>query len=249
MMIRIKAVILLAVFFLLSAAFLFSQDELLQRGSIPEELLRPQRGESPRYPIDTVIGELGQGKAPKEAYDCARRAAAAFLAGTKNAPVFSSAEKVFIESCINVLSSINPRYFRLGSGREEPDGSVSFLIRFAGREEGITGELYIRQEQKRIELAQSPPPAAAPPTAAPLAAAQNNAAQNEAAQNGSDSTLEGGAGAAIADAETAAVPPVPVQVDIVWVFEDIIMDEPRSREVENKEDSQRFDFPPYERIF
>ncbi|MDR2922901.1 MAG: hypothetical protein LBU85_06135, partial [Treponema sp.] len=32
-------------------------------GSIPEELLRPRRGEAPRYPVDTVIGELGQGKA------------------------------------------------------------------------------------------------------------------------------------------------------------------------------------------
>ncbi|MDR1859216.1 MAG: hypothetical protein LBQ69_07070, partial [Treponema sp.] len=107
--------------------------ETMQRGSIPEELLRPRREETPRYPIDTVIGPLGQGKAPRGAYEVARRTAEALLAGSKNAPVLSTVNSVFIENCMNALNGITPRLYRLGGGREQPDGSVCFLVRFAGR--------------------------------------------------------------------------------------------------------------------
>jgi hypothetical protein len=258
--INIKAAVLAAVF-LLAGAHLFSQEEAPQWGSIPEELLRPRKGEAPRYPIDTVIGELGQGKAPKEAYDCAKRAADAFLSGTMTASVFSSVDKVFLEGSMGALNSINPRYYRLGSGREEPDGSVSFLVRFAGREEGITGELFIRQEKRRIE------PTAAQIQAAKEKAAQEKAAQEEAARNeatpgsakqdsaaqdaeGSDNP-EGGDGAVQQGSEEAAEVEIelPVQYETRWVFEDIILEEPRTREAENTESRQKFDFPPYERFF
>ena len=218
----------LAAAFLLAAANLFPQDETPQRGSIPEELLRPRRGESPRYPIDTVIGELGQGRAPKEAYECAKKAAEAFLAGTMTAPVFSSVNKVFLESCMSALNAVNPRYYRLGGGREEPDGSVSFLVRFAGREQGITGELFIRREQKRIE-----PPAA-----------QKKAAQDEPERNEEEGEPEDG-GAEIAE----VLPEAPVQIETIWIFDDIILEEARGREAENGEVRHRFNFPPYERIF
>jgi hypothetical protein len=154
--------ILFAPLFVLLTVSAFSQsqsvDELAQRGSIPEELLRPRREESPRYPIDTVIGPIGQGKAPAEAYGLARRIATAFLSGNINTPVLSSVNKVFLEGCMSALNIINPLFFRIGSGREEPDGSVSFLIRFAGREQGITGELYIRSRDRVVN---TPPPAAA----------------------------------------------------------------------------------------
>jgi hypothetical protein len=237
-------VTLLAVVFLLAAANLFSQDELSQRGSIPEELLRPHRGESPRYPIDTVIGELGQGKAPKEAYDCARRAANAFLAGTIEANVFSSVDKAFIETCINALNTVNPRYYRLGGGRQEPDGSVSFLVRFAGREQGITGELFIRQEQKRIPL---PPPPAAKVETVTEAAQNENEEESDSEDNGGSDPEDG---AEDSTAEVATVPPEPpVRIEILWVFEDVILEEARSREAENGESRHRFDFPPYERFF
>jgi hypothetical protein len=157
---RIRNTLFALLFIFLSGA-VFSQsqgtDELLQRGSIPEELLRPRREESPHYPVDTVIGPIGQGKASVGAYELARRIASALLAGNINAPVLSSVNKVFLEGCMSALNVINPIFFRLGSGREEPDGSVSFLIRFAGREQGITGELYIRFRERVVN---SPPPAA-----------------------------------------------------------------------------------------
>jgi hypothetical protein len=157
---RVKNTFFALLFIILSGS-VFSQsqgaDELLQRGSIPEELLRPRREEAPRYPVDTVIGPIGQGKASVEAYGLARRIASALLAGNINAPVLSSVNKVFLEGCMSALNVISPLFFRLGSGREEPDGSVSFLVRFAGREQGITGELFIRSRERVVN---SPPPAA-----------------------------------------------------------------------------------------
>jgi hypothetical protein len=48
------------------------------------------------------------------------------------------------ERYISALNVISPQSYRLGGGREELDGSVSFFIRFVGRDQGITGELYIR---------------------------------------------------------------------------------------------------------
>jgi hypothetical protein len=44
------------------------------------------------------------------------------------------------------LNPINPRTFRIGGGREEPDGSTSFLVRFIGREKWIVGELFLRSD-------------------------------------------------------------------------------------------------------
>jgi hypothetical protein len=45
------------------------------------------------------------------------------------------------------LGALEPRKFRIGGGREEADGSVSFLFRFISRDQGIAGELYLRQEE------------------------------------------------------------------------------------------------------
>jgi len=211
---------LLLVFFAGSA---FSQtNELLQRGSIPEELLRPRRDEALRYPVDTVIGPIGQGSAPVEAYGLARRVAAALLAGDINARVLSSVKRVFLEGYMDALNVVNPRYFRLGGGREEPDGSVSFLVRFAGRDQGITGELFIRFEE-RVANPPPPTPAVKPET-----------------EGGDGTTVE-------VEAE-----PKPTYVPIIekrWIFEDLILESPRTREEEIIENRQRYDFSPYERFF
>ena len=214
--------------FLLGTVGVFSQDEMAQRGSIPEELLRPRREEAPRYPVDTVIGALGRGQAPSEAYEVARRTAAAFLAGNMDAPVLSPVNKVFLEDCMSMLNAINPRYFRLGSGREEPDGSFSFLVRFAGREQGITGELFIRLEERR-------------PTPRP------EVKEPEVREEEGDSEAEGEpAKQAVTPVQA---PPQDVPAEKVWLFEDLILEEARSREVENGESRHRFDFSPYERFF
>jgi len=220
-----------AVLLIFLAGSAFSQtEELIQRGSIPEELLRPRRGESPRYPTDTVIGPIGQGTASTEAYGLARRIAAALLQGNINASVLASVNKVFLQDCMSALSVVNPRFFRLGSGREEPDGSVSFLIRFAGREQGITGELFIRYEERVTN-----PPPSKPPESKPVTEGGEETEGEEAP----------------AEAE-AAEPEEPVYVPIIekrWFFEDLILEAPRSREEEFLDNRQRFDFSPYERFF
>jgi hypothetical protein len=211
-----------ATLFLLGLTGVFSQEE--QR-FIPEELLRPRRDEAPRYPIDTVIGTLGQGNASADAYQFARNVASAFLAGNINASVLSAADKGFLASSMDVLGTVNPRSFRLGSGREEPDGSVSFLLRFIGREQGLTGELYIRFEEQRPD----PPP-------------QVNEVETERAEEQEDDTPTW-------EVSPEYAPVVIVPPRRIWVFEDLIMEEPRNREEENRENRHRFDFTPYERFF
>jgi hypothetical protein len=153
------------------------------RGSIPEELLRPQLGESPNYPIDIVIGELGKGNASDAAFSFANSVAAGLLSGRMEHSGLSTINSGLREDYLGILGQINPASYRLGGGREEADGAVSFLIRFMGREQGITGELFIRFRES-------------------------------------------------------------------WVFEELILEEARTREEENSDSQrQRFDFSPYERFF
>ena len=214
--------------FLLIAVYIFPQDEMPQRNSIPQELLRPRRGEAPRYPIDMVIGALGQGDASPGAYEIARKTASALLAGNMGVPVLSSVNKTFLEDCMTKLKSINPQSFRLGSGREEPDGSFSFLVRFVGRDEGITGELYVRFEERR-------------PKSAPPPVKEENPEPADSQPEGVESEDN--------TAEPAQVQPVYVPAEKVWFFEDLILEEPRNREEENKDSRHRFDFSPYERFY
>ena len=227
---RVKNAVFVLLFVFLTGVAFSQTDELLQRGSIPEELLRPRRDEAPRYPVDTVIGPIGQGNTSPEAYGLARRVASALLAGNMNASVLSSVNKVFLEGCMSALNAVNTRYFRLGSGREEPDGSVSFLVRFAGREQGITGELYIRCEERVT----NPPPPPKPSAGKP----ETESGNETGAENDS------------AAAETEQAPPeyVPI-IEKRWIFEDLILESPRSREEEILENRQRYDFSPYERFF
>ena len=191
--------------------FVFAQNIIGEddgyRGSIPEELLRPRRGEAPRYPVDTIIGELGQGTASDAAYAFARSVAAGLITGRMNHPSLATINPVMREGYLAALGPINPQSARLGSGREEADGAVSFLIRFIGREQAITGELFIRLEERR-----------------PVQAREGEQEAPESAAVG-----------------TAAVS--------VWIFEELILEQVRSREVENEETRHRFDFSPYERFF
>ena len=243
--------------FLLGTGVIFPQatntaDEMAQRGAIPEELLRPRRDEAPRYPVDTVIGPLGPGRASEEAYRFARNVGAALLAANTNAPALSSANKVFLENCLSALRAVSPRLFRLGSGREEPDGSVSFLVRFAGREEGITGELFVRV------IEQHPPRSASnnepdlqentvqvnseedpPPEESPFPEEESLSEENASSDIDDDSVTE----------ETEPPPPPVPPVVKIWIFEDLILEEPRSREAENRDSGHRYDFSPYERFF
>jgi len=163
------------------------------RGSIPVDLLRPSWGESARYPIDTVIGELGQGKAPAAAYSFANSVSQGFLSGQPGHPSLSSAKADVRDKCLKELAVISPRNYRIGGGKEEPDGAVSFMVRFIGRDYGITGELYIKNAARRTD------------------------GNTDAAGN--------------------------------WVFDDLILDEAKSRETELEESTKFINYLPYERFF
>jgi len=165
------------------------------RGSIPVDLLRPSWGESARYPVDMVIGELGQGKAPAAAYSFANSVSQGFLSGQPGHPSLASVKTDVRDKCLKTLSVISPRNYRIGGGKEEPDGAVSFLVRFIGRDYGITGELYIKNAVKRIE------------------------GSGEATQPES------------------------------WMFDDLILGEAKSREIELDEASKFINYLPYERFF
>ena len=120
--------------------------------TIPEALLRPLRGETPRYPRDKVIGELGQGTAPERAWRYARAVSAALVAGRRNSSALSEEDNDLLEGYFSVLRTFSPRSYNLGGGRTEVDGSVSFLVRFLGREQWMTGEIYLRMEENNWRL-------------------------------------------------------------------------------------------------
>ena len=115
--------------------------------TVPDSLIRPERGEAPRYPKDLVIGDLGPGEASEGAYLFARNVLTAITAGRRNAEVLTDSGFSVTESIFDNVRSIRPRDTRLGGGRNEPDGCVSFLFRIIGQQESITGELFIRQAE------------------------------------------------------------------------------------------------------
>ncbi|MCL2380382.1 MAG: hypothetical protein FWC64_02175 [Treponema sp.] len=116
------------------------------RTTVPEALRRPQRDEAVRLPQDIVIGELGQGQAPQGAYRFARDIVSALAAGNSEAAVLAALPQALIAGHIQEIGGIDPASYRVGGGRTEADGTISFLIRFLGREESITGELFVQQD-------------------------------------------------------------------------------------------------------
>jgi len=130
---------------------LFSQEEEFAWGgqsrTIPETLRMPERGEALRYPMDLVIGELGQGESPEGAYLFARELLSILASGNKEAEIIKESGSILTESLLEEIDSLEPRNYRIGGGRIEADGSISFMIRFLGSGESITGELYIRGEE------------------------------------------------------------------------------------------------------
>ena len=125
---------------------IFSQEGVVS--TIPDVLRRPERGEAPRYPRDMVIGELGQGQAPREAYHFAQNLLGALIRGNEAAPDLAALTEELLEE----ISGLEPRTYRLGGGRIEADGTVSFLVRFVGRMESITGELFVRETESESWL-------------------------------------------------------------------------------------------------
>ena len=112
-------------------------------GLIPELLLRPTRGEAPRYPVDLVIGELGAGSAGEKAYSSARRVMNAFLSENAEDENLSALVPDTVEEILAMIKEVRSSKYRLGSGRIEVDGAASFLFRFVSAEKSVSGELYL----------------------------------------------------------------------------------------------------------
>ncbi|MDR2068560.1 MAG: hypothetical protein LBP71_01670 [Spirochaetaceae bacterium] len=121
-------------------------------GTIPPVLLRPQPGEALRYPRDLLIGTLGRGQAPEDAYVFARSLMVALLYKNRNSRFLTSLGTAFWDDFFGTLNQINPRKYHLGGGKEEPDGSTSFLFRFIGNSQGMAGELYLRKDNNNWVL-------------------------------------------------------------------------------------------------
>ncbi|MDR3276349.1 MAG: hypothetical protein LBT11_03920 [Treponema sp.] len=112
-------------------------------GLVPADLRRPQYGEAPRYPRDVVIGDLGRGTAPEAAYAFARGVLQALLRDTWDSSFIRGLAQSRRGAFNTVLEAAAPDRYRIGGGREEPDGSISFLFRFLGSSLGASGELYL----------------------------------------------------------------------------------------------------------
>jgi hypothetical protein len=115
---------------------------------LPETLRRPQRGEAPRYPKDTVIGDLAITDVPTGAQDAAKRLLGALVAQDRDASVLSALDAAFLDGIFAALEPVAPQKYRLGGGQTEADGAVSFLLRFIGRETWVSGELYLKFEHE-----------------------------------------------------------------------------------------------------
>ena len=147
--------IILIISGLVFPAYIFSQNRAGDGSAsmtIPESLRRPMRTEASRYPRDTIIGELGQGTAPERAWRYAREIAAALLGRNQNYSGISRGDNDILKEYFPVLGSFDPRRYHLGGGRTEVDGSVSFLVRFLGRDKWIAGEIYLKVEGNNWRL-------------------------------------------------------------------------------------------------
>ncbi|MDR0382819.1 MAG: hypothetical protein LBH50_02410 [Spirochaetaceae bacterium] len=115
-------------------------------GVVPEVLKRPARETEWIYPADAVIGQLGEGEASAAANAYARTVLRNLLRRNEEAPSLKDVDPGQLGDVMTKLGETDPRKVRMGGGRDETDGSVSFLFRFIGRENDLSGELYIRDE-------------------------------------------------------------------------------------------------------
>jgi hypothetical protein len=101
------------------------------------------------YARDVVLGELGQGKAPDEAWSLARRAMNARLKINTSSSLLKDVDPARLTQLDQNFAKASPTSWRLGGGQIQEDGSVSFLFRFLGSSLGVSGELYLLQKDKK----------------------------------------------------------------------------------------------------
>jgi hypothetical protein len=115
--------------------------------SVPEAIRRPTGGEAPRPPRDVYIGELGRGGMPADCYRAATRALSALLEQKTEQTYYPGLAKGVQEATLDKLKEISARKYRIGGGREEPDGSYSYLFRYLGSPGNAAGEIYLRKSE------------------------------------------------------------------------------------------------------
>jgi hypothetical protein len=111
-----------------------------------------------------IIGSLERGDVPAEARRAVVEIMSALSAGNREAPSLATLGPKAREELFSALEEVRPRRYRIGEGREEADGSCSFLVRFLGREQGIAGELYLRFRSAQPENAGNSETSANPPS-------------------------------------------------------------------------------------
>lgn len=128
---------------------------------VPEQIRRPQYGEALRFPEDSIVGILGKGEAPADSYHFVQETLKILLqekseqtapedqnvGNTAGQTVLSNLPPEESERIISILQELNPEKIRIGGGREEIDGSVSFLLRFMGSGSWSGGEIYVKQNE------------------------------------------------------------------------------------------------------
>jgi hypothetical protein len=216
---------------------------------LPRELTRPRHGEDPRFPRDFVIGEMGRGDASEESYRIARRIVAGVVEG-RAAPEDILFPPLKRSRVTETLSALGVRTWRIGGGRVENGGGVSFLVRFLGRERSVTGEIYLRRE--------SPPPP--PPPAEDKSAdnsGENGAARDPAGASAPEEEAAGENGGSAAqgeepaaqETEPAPAPPAAAGAESLrWQVDDILLEPSRSL-AEGQYGPSGADMTPYERFF
>jgi hypothetical protein len=134
-----RAVLVLAVLLTgVSAGFSQEGDSI----SIPDAIKRPSRVDVPRYPRDSVIGDLGRGGLSQEDLDYATSVLRALLQGREQSPLFSTLNEGAAAELVGNVQKIRANKFRVGGGKEIVDGAGSFLFRFIGRDGQIGGAMY-----------------------------------------------------------------------------------------------------------
>ena len=113
----------------------------------PDSVRHPRREETPRYPLDIVIGELGRGTAPYTAWLFANSFLDALIRSNRTSSVFSGIDDHLLSRLNTEMNDLKPDRYRIGGGRTEIDGSVSFLIRFLNQEKSMSGELYLAENR------------------------------------------------------------------------------------------------------
>jgi hypothetical protein len=140
----------LVLVFLLAGNAGFSQEG--ESVSIPEAVRRPMRVESPQYPRDFVIGELGRGDLSQEDLDYATNVLRALMQGRALSPLLQTLSEGMADELIRELQKIRANRFRIGGGKQIVDGAGSFLFRFIGRDGQTGGVMYFVREGNRYTL-------------------------------------------------------------------------------------------------